>query len=184
MHRFGSIPEILHSEETDRPFSDCSDCGKPLAESEDGHIIQKVVTKGETILELAICTGCNQKLQEEYSTESKERIWNFYLDHGDLHKRLDRFRPIPIGNIAPWVNTCLTCKATKQSCDEYAIVAHCMEDSLVYGESPFLVCSGCMDKIMELLSEESLGTYDRWLDRCVPMAPAQPAGAPRKRIFV
>lgn len=184
MHRFGSIPDSLHSEETGRPFKVCSDCKEKLSNSEQGYVIQKVISKGETILELAVCHSCHENLQQEYSSESKERIWNFYLDHGDLHKRLEKFSPIPIGKIDPWINNCLTCKATKPSCDEYAIAVHCIDEHLIYGETPLLMCSACMDKIMNLLSEESLGTYDEWLDRCTPMAPAQPTDSPRKRIFL
>ena len=184
MHRFGTIPEFLHSEETDQPFTNCSDCKEPLAHSEEGYVIQKAISKGETILELAVCHDCHSNLQEEYSTESKERIWNFYLDHGDIHKRLEKFSPIPTGSIDPWINNCLTCEATKDSSEEYSIAVHCIEDRLIYGETPLLICSLCMDKIMHLLSEESIGTYDRWLDRCTPMAPAQPTGSPRKRIFI
>lgn len=41
-----------------------------------------------------------------------------------------------------------------------------------------------MDKFIDLISEESLHTYDHWLGRCVPMAPAQPTDLSRKRIFM
>lgn len=184
MHRFGTIPDNLHSDETGHPFQVCNDCKEKLSESQDGYLIQKVISKGETILELAICQNCHTNLQKEYSSESKNRIWNFYLDHGNLQNRLEKFRPIPIGSIDPWINNCLTCNATKQSRHEYSIAVHCIDHHLIYGETPLLICSICMEKIMNLLSEESLGTYDRWLDRCTPMAPAQPTQSPRKRIFL
>lgn len=184
MHRFGPIPDSLKSAETDEHFSNCYDCKNPLQDNEDGFVLQKVFSKGEVIMEIAVCEPCHKKLHEEYSDETKERIWNFYLDHGDLPGRLDQFRGKPIGSIDPWVDHCLTCNGTLASAEEYAIAAHCIEDMLIYGESPFMICMTCMDKITEMLSEKSLGTYDRWLEHCLPMAPAQPDDSPKKRVLI
>jgi len=184
MHRFGPIPDSLKSTETGEHFSNCYDCNGLLTDNEDGYIVQQVFSKGEAIMEIAVCEPCHKKLYEEYSDETKERIWNFYLDHGDLPNRLGKFNPIPIGDVRPWLNHCLTCKATLDSLDEYSIAAHCVEELLIYGESPFMICSSCMEKIVEMLSEKSLGTYDRWLERCLPMAPAQPDDSPKKRVLI
>ncbi|MGJ8634439.1 MAG: hypothetical protein ACSHX7_11025 [Luteolibacter sp.] len=184
MHRYGPIPEILHSEETGEPFVSSNDCGEHLLLKENGYLIQKVISKGETIMEMAICEPCHKKLHEEYSAETKERMWNFYLDNGSIHKRLERFEDTPAESIDPWVDQCLTCSATKTSCEEYAIAVHCLGGELIFGETPFMVCQKCMDQISSLLSEESLGTYDRWLEKCLPMAPSQPPEGSPKRVLI
>lgn len=184
MHRFGPIPDSLKSAETGDQFATCYDCKESLTDNEDGFIIQKVFSKGETIMEIAVCSTCHKNLHEEYSDETKERIWNFYLDNGALHERLEKFSPIPIGDIRPWTNHCLACKATQDSLDDYAIAVHCIDDLLIYGESPLMICINCMDRIVEMLSEKSLGTYDRWLERCLPMAPAQPDDSPKTRVLM
>jgi hypothetical protein len=183
-HRLHDLPGIFHSEETDNPFSHCQDCGHPLATCEEGHLIQKVFSGGETILEIAICSSCHETLMHSYSLESRERIWNFYLDHGNLGERLRKFFPIPVGNPEPWINHCITCQTPRTSTREYVIACQVIADQLVYGETPLMICLGCMDKIVELLSEQSRETYDRWLDRVAPGTPESVSPKPRPRIFV
>jgi hypothetical protein len=182
-HRLTHIPEIFHSVETGLPFSRCYDCGGSLATHEHGYLIQKVVNGTETLLELAICAGCHDRLQQSYSKESRERIWNFYLDHADLPGRVKKFSAMPP---APdyWLNSCLTCKTLKGRLQEYVIAARCMDHYLVLDETPMLVCADCMEKIMDLMSEESLGTYDRWMDRALPPYTGLAKEKPRRRVFL
>lgn len=184
MPRFHPTPESLHSEETGRPFSHCYDCGGSLLDSDNGHVLQKVYHKGEVIMEIAICAPCHSKLQASYSIESRERLWNFFLDHADFAKRAEKFRPIPVGGINPWINHCFTCGATRASCDEFAVAAHCLGADLIYGETPIMMCARCMEELMSLLSAETLGVYDDWLERCLPMAPANPLDGSPIRVLV
>ena len=183
-HRLHDLPEIFHSEETNRPFDHCQDCGDAFEHCEDGHLIQKVISNGETILEIAICSPCHQTLLESYSQESRERIWNFYLDHGDIGQRLKKFFPIPVGNPDPWINHCITCGASRASVREYAIASQVIADQLVYGETPLMICLGCTERIVEMMSEQSRDTYDRWLDRVAPGPPESAQPTPRPRVFI
>jgi uncharacterized protein with PIN domain len=183
-HRLHDLPELFHSEETDRPFSRCQDCGNDLDACEEGHLIQKVISGGETILEIALCVPCHEILMQSYSQESRERIWNYYLDHGNIGERLRKFFPIPVGNPEPWINHCITCNATRSYSHEYVIAAQVINGQLLYGETPLMICLGCMEKIVELLSEQSRETYDRWLDRVAPGSPESVSPKPRPRIFV
>lgn len=183
-HRLHTLPKSFHSEETDRPFVVCSDCHEPLAACEDGYVIQKVVRRGETIMELALCVACHDQLQASYSQESRDRIWNYYLDHGDIGGRLKKFFPLPVGDPDLWTNTCLTCGSARTSLDEYVIAGHVLDGLLVYGETPLMVCTTCLERIVELLSEQSRDTYDKWFDRVVPQAPEVIDDKPRTRVFL
>lgn len=184
VHRLHTLPESFFSEETDRPFVFCSDCRQPLAACEEGHLIQKVVSKGETIMELALCIACHDKLQQTYSQESRERIWNYYLDHGDIGGRLRKFQSMPAGNPDLWTNHCLTCGSTRSSQDEYVIAGQVLDGLLVYGETPMMVCGSCMEKITGMLSEETRDSYDKWMERVVPSAPESIDDQPRRRVFL
>lgn len=183
LHRLVRIPDGFHSVETGQPFSHCCDCGHSLAELESGYFIQKVLNGGETIMEMAICADCHGRLQQSYSKESRERIWNFYLDRADLPERLKRFHALPP---MPdfWMNNCLTCKTLRGRTQEYAIAAECVGEYLILGESPMMICYGCMEKIIDLMSEESLGIYDKWMDRVIPPAPGLTNDKPRRRVFI
>ncbi len=184
MYRTGPLEDSLHSLETGNPFEKCFDCQSRLEDCTDGYTIQKAFSKGETIIEIAVCHSCQEKLQSEYSTKSREDLWNFFLDRSDIPGRLEKFSPIPVGQIRPWINRCLTCEALLANTDEYTVAVQCLGDQIIYGESPFMVCGECIDSLFELLSEQTKGIYNEWLDRCLPMAPAQPEDAPRRKIMI
>lgn len=184
MHRHHTIPPSLFSAESGKPFRSCLDCGSPLCEVESGYVIQKVYSCSKTIMEISICQPCHEKLQSEYSDESRGKIWDYFLDHANFADRLKKFSPIPVGNIDPWINHCLTCRTTRTSAEEFVVAAHCIGDQLIYGETPFMICFRCMNSIVDLLSESSQDTYDRWLDRCLPMAPVMTKKHRKVRILV
>jgi hypothetical protein len=184
VHRLHTLPPRFYSDETDAPFERCFDCGNRTDNCEDGYLIQKAYANGETIMEMAICSDCHGKLQQSYSKESRDRIWNFYLDHGDFPGRLKKFFHLPVGDPDLWVNSCMTCGATRESLPEYVVAAHVFEGDLVYGETPLMICFNCMNKIVEMLSEESRETYDRWMDRVLPPAPETAGDRPRVRVFM
>jgi hypothetical protein len=182
-HRLTHIPKTFHSEESGLPFSQCYDCGFSLADCEGGYLIQKVLNGKETVMEIAVCNDCHDRLQQTYSKESREQIWNFYLDHADLPGRLKKFHALPP---MPdfWINNCLTCKILKNRLQEYAIAARCLGDCLILGEAPMMICFDCMQKVMELMSENSLKTYDQWMDRVLPPTSGHAKHKPRKRVFI
>ena len=184
IHRLHTLPEQFYSDETGKPFDHCFDCGKSTTACEDGYIIQKAYAHGETIMEMAICAECHSQLQQSYSKESMERIWNFYLDHGDLSQRLKKFSVLPVGNPDLWLSRCMTCNATRASMDEMIVAAQVFEGDLVYGETPLMICGNCMNQIVELLSEESRDVYDRWMDRVLPPPPGITNDKPRVRVFM
>ncbi len=184
MHRLRATPPLFHSEETDLPFSRCNDCGGALETSEDGHIIQKVIRRGETIMEIAVCTDCQEKLQTSYSAESSETIWNFYLDHGDLPNRLAKFAALPATGPDQWLHSCVTCGSRRDQAEEYVIAAQCIDDRIIYGELPLMMCGKCLEQIVESLSAETRETYDRWIDHCFPPDPSLSVDPPRHRLFI
>jgi hypothetical protein len=184
VHRLHPLPKQFYSDETGAPFERCFDCGNAVAACEDGYLIQKAYAGDETLMEMAICCDCHEKLQASYSKESKEKMWNFYLDHGDFSTRLKKFYPFPVGDPGLWLNACMTCGAPRDSVPECLVAAHVFEGDLVYGETPLMICFDCMNKIVGLLSEESRETYDRWMDRVLPQAPECSDSKPRVRIFM
>lgn len=185
MHRLHHLPESLHSVETGQAFTHCSDCHGNLAQSEDGYFIQKAYAGRETTMEIAICVTCHEKLQASYSSESRDAIWNFYLDQVDFPERLKKFSVLPVGDPSFWTNSCITCGSLRRNASEYVVAAQCIDGKLVYGETPMMVCMTCMDKIVGLLSNDSQDTYDRWMDHVCPPDPGLANDTPnwRKRVL-
>lgn len=179
MHRFDLIPDLFHCLETSEPFSHCSDCREPLEEKPEGYVIQKAFHHGEPIMEVAICHQCHHQLQSEYSEESRDKIINFHIDHGDLPNRLEKLHDKPTDSLAPWIGTCLTCDQSLDDCEEYILATQCINDVMVFGEAPIMMCGACMEKLVGQLSETTRDSNDRWRQRCLPMAPAEPDKGPK-----
>ena len=179
MHRFDLIPNLFHCFETDEPFARCSDCKKPLHDKPNGYLVQKAFQHGEPIMEVALCYDCHQQLQADYSEESRDAIINFHLDHADLPNRLEQLHDQPTDSLTPWIGSCLTCQRSLGECDEYILATQCIQDVMVFGEVPVMVCGTCMQTLVSQLSEKTRDENDRWRQRCLPMAPAQPDDGPK-----
>jgi len=184
LHRFHQLPPLFHSDEKDGPFVRCGDCGGDLLEMENGYFIQKAFAARETIMEVAVCSDCHSRLQRSYSTESRTRIWDFYLDRADLPGRLKKFQALPVGQPDFWLNRCVTCPALRPHTAEYILAGQCIGDYLIYGETPMMMCLRCMEEIIGLFSAESLEIYDRWMERVAPPVPGYSSERPRVRILI
>ncbi len=181
MSKSGPIPEELHSLETSQAFDRCFDCKIELLAPPRGYQIHKSYVNGEAIFEIAICTDCSLQLQESFSPASREAIANFYLDHADLAKRAAEVETNSTADLNGWIESCVCCNKARSDTREHTIAAQCFGSHLEYNLTPIMMCGECQEQLNSLLSPETRGEYDDWLDRCLPMAPNQDEPAPRAR---
>lgn len=166
------IPPLLYSTETDGPFQRCIECQGRLLEEGSCYVIQKVIRRGETVMEMALCMQCHDNLMEEYSHESQMRLWDFFLDRADFKNRRRRLRRRKQLKLEHWIETCLTCKAPLKTQDEYVICAQCDGHDLLFYYLPYMLCEPCILKINEGLSEKTKDVWGRWKSRHFPGPPS------------
>lgn len=135
-------------------------------------------------MEIAICSDCHEKLKNGYSEESRNAIWNFYLDHADLANREQRFATLPADDPSPWIASCATCGTPRHDAEDYTIGAECRGRQLVYGINPMMICGSCLEQIFNRLSQASRDNYNRWFDRCFPPDPTASNDTPSRNLLV
>jgi len=151
--QFPEIPEILHSLEFDSPFKRCTQCQAELG-SEETFQLQKVMKRGEPIMEFALCEECHDELIDSFSEETKNRLEDYYEKNA-----ISDFN----------IETCIFCGIPRRELEEYNVSGHCIADRLLVGSC---ICFDCLMKIQPLLSKQTRDSRDRFRERNFPGVPA------------
>lgn len=160
---FRPIPRDLHSEYEERPFRSCTRCGETLHDYAGGYRISKVYKAGEVIFEYALCCDCLDRLMQESSTESIQRLTRFQNEN---------VRPE-----AEEMVECALCETGRADAEqgEFALVAACQGTGLLQGH---LICQRCMEQMSDLVSEKTRNEWNRFVDDNFPGVPADFVPAP------
>ncbi|MEZ5305131.1 MAG: hypothetical protein R3F11_31485 [Verrucomicrobiales bacterium] len=150
------IPEELYSEYEERPFRTCTRCGETLDDFEEGYQLNKVWRRGECVFEFALCFHCQQAMAGEFSEESKQRLTEFQEKHIDFERPMSE---------------CAVCAADRDSFDspEFTLIAACECGHMHAG---FMVCAKCVEQMQELISKQTRGVFDKFVEENFPGVPA------------
>lgn len=163
------IPRELFSEYEERPFHCCTRCGESLADYPGGYRVSKLFQRGEVVFEYALCYDCMDRLMQESSEESIRRLSAFQTEN---------LRPGVQGT-----SECGLCPTPRSALKnrEFALVAICLGPRLMESH---LVCQDCMDRMSDLISEQTRDEWNRFVDENFPGVPADfvpaPSGSPKE----
>jgi hypothetical protein len=155
------IPEELHSVYEDGPFSKCNICDKLLLDQDDVYNVEKVMRRGECIFEMAVCITCATNLHRQYSKDSRKALRKFFLE--GYEPSLD-------------TESCHLCKSASDEDSDRVLTAACARDRLVM--PLVVVCSKCMERSQELLSQKTRETFRDFIETHFPGVPAEWEPAP------
>ncbi len=159
------IPKSLFSHIEDKPFSTCLECNKYLLDGETEYLIERICRNypdfgaKETIFDYAICMDCALKLHSEMSKESQKTLQKYFLENIDLA------RPKNKVSINETTSECLVSGTPLNECKEYQICAHCIGDKVYMGNPPYMLSSGVLEEIMNLLSNKTQDIMNGFYDR-------------------
>ncbi|MFT5412509.1 MAG: hypothetical protein ACI8XO_004885 [Verrucomicrobiales bacterium] len=152
------IPEELHSEYEERPFKTCTRCGETLVDFDEGYQVAKVFRAGEAVFEYALCLPCHSSMQDEFSTETKQKMEAFFSENAKTH----------LG-----IRTCAICEIEREALpqEEYALTGFCGGELMMQG---VMFCAPCIERTNDLVSKK---TRDVWRDFIGENFPGVPADA-------
>jgi hypothetical protein len=161
------IPSLFHDSLNKAPFVRCQVCEKELIQSNSEYIIEKVFRKNavsskmEILFEYAICYSCALNLTNSYSKESKENLQRYFMEamQGKFEFASQKQLNSEIDIYDQLSNCAITGKHVSEL-DEYQIVGRFKGGFLRKDELPFLIGSGSMDDVSDLLSNETLDNMD------------------------
>lgn len=169
---FTRIPEEFHSFETGKPFERCIDCGKHLLDDGTGYVVQKVIRGPEVMFELAQCLECHRQLFESYSSETRNRVYDFFLDRVNFDQRRRRLLKEAWTSLGPWIESCLFCGAARSETREYWLVGECDGRDMMFYRCPYIICETCILEKNKLLSAKSRDISNDWLGRHFDIPPS------------
>lgn len=144
------------------PFAQCQLCGKILVESCELYLIEKSFGKeqntGKQVLEFewACCMACRVKTNESLSVESKQKLEAYFEANTSLEKRDEELKKHKLLEPEIWLHNCVVKHKSIDEVNEYQIYALCWRDELVFDNMPMMICGEAINKIMGLMSSESL----------------------------
>lgn len=150
------IPREFHSDYEGRPFQTCTRCGEMLAQIAEGYQIFKLFRQGEAIYEYVLCHPCHAGIVEQFSGESRERLEEFHRQRVSLH--LGRWKCAVCGNARG-----------EEGEREFSLTGACQGHRLIH---ELMLCGGCRHEMQGLLSRETRGVWDRFVDENLPGVPA------------
>lgn len=162
------IPEDFHSFETDAPFEKCVRCESAVLDSGVPYIINKQFSKGECVLEFAMCQPCHGAMQREMSPESRAALEEFF----------DYDRRIPVRSAAlegeeydRWITHCVICSTPAEETEGHSLATIALGSEQMVDPYPMLVCSGCQARAESKLSPTSRKNRDKFITDHFPGPP-------------
>ena len=175
------IPTDFYSFSTGRPFERCIECDKYLLDDEL-YMIEKAIKQypgysaQDVIFEYAICLDCADRMKNDLSKESMINIQNWFTENIDPSRFWNG-----VGS-----DECLVSGDKKSELQEYQIYAYCKGRSLSNFQPPFMIGGPVLDKLADLMSDETTDELNRFMDKHFGPPPEWLEDVPggRKLIFI
>jgi hypothetical protein len=184
------LPADLYSSDTGEPFSNCLMCDKFLLEEGTLYMIEKAFKQHhelkvrEVIIEYAMCMTCATNMHNAMSTESRERINNYFANNADFTERGAMFSNETIPSFESLTSHCIIKKTPIADSPEFQMAVQCSGKNVLYGVLPFALSMHAMDEMMALMSAKSLGEIDDFLGKYFTGPPEVSAILKRRLILI
>ncbi|WP_299460685.1 hypothetical protein [uncultured Microscilla sp.] len=165
------IPEIFRSSLDKKPFEKCISCETYLLDEGVTYFIEKSVRNykdhgvTDTVFEYAMCIDCMERMRQAVSTESLQRMEEYFLSQvNPLERQLLMLNNEETLNIEPWIENCIVKGTPKTELDEYQLHCQCFGKQMVFTYMPYMIGGEAMEEMAELLSAKSRGEIDNFMD--------------------
>lgn len=161
------IPRLFYESISNMPFTKCQVCEKDIVQTDSEYMIEKVFRKNpvsgkmEAMFEYAICFSCALAMTNSYSAKSKENLQRYFseqlqgsfeqISHKRITNELDVYEQL---------STCAITGKHVSELEEYQIIGRFKGSYLKTEELPFMLGSGSMDEVTDLLSNETIDNMD------------------------
>jgi hypothetical protein len=162
------IPKEFHSFSLKGPFTTCIECHCDLQDKE--YFIEKAVRTYpgfkavDVIFELAVCVDCAEELRKSLSEESMKNLNAFMQKNVRTGARMNVMQTFP-DEPEQWTAACLVSGEKKNQISEYQIYAQCRGNQLIMETMPYMISGSVLDKMTEVLSNETLGEMDKFIGK-------------------
>ena len=163
------IPQLFHSYNSDSLFTHCLCCDESVLESGNEYVIEKAYTQysdynlSDTVFEYAMCLDCMMQLQNQMSVTSLQRVGAYFEQYVNIEDRIRQSHQEGV-DIYDRLSHCLIRGTSVVELNEYQVFGLFKEDRMLLGPFPYMIGGDVMDEIAQLLSNETLGEIDGFMD--------------------
>jgi hypothetical protein len=161
----GPIPEEFYSFETGKAFDRCTECAALLRDDNSHYYIEKAIRGSEVLLEMALCSECLNNLIQSFSSETRERLHDFFHGRVKFGERGNRLLKEAGTSVSPWIASCVFCGTPRSEAGEHWVVGECVGDCMKFYWYPYIICEDCTLEKRELMSAKSRGASEDWGER-------------------
>ncbi len=184
------IPELFYSDLGKKPFKYCIYCEKELLVSQELYLIEKALRFNpdldikNTIFEYAICMECAFKLRQQMSLKSRERIERFMMHESNIIENSNKLNQEKDYALSSWIGQCAVSGKSMNETKEFQIFGQCAGDKMLYANMPYMVSGEVIEQMTELLSDETRGEMEGFMDNFFGIPPEYEEYFTGKKILI
>jgi hypothetical protein len=125
----------------------------------------------DTIFEYAICSHCAMQMESELSHESLDNLRKYFGQLTNLAERRQKLLADNKLNVEPWIGECIIKGTPRNELAEYNICCQCEGKYMVFSYLPYMIGSEAMEEMNELLSKQTIGEIDDFVDEHFGLPP-------------
>lgn len=167
---FEEIPSQFFPFDTDKPFLECTLCGKSLSGPDAKYIVEKAVKNystgsQDTIFEYACCEECYKEMSGKISKDSMKALMNFNLKY--MHNTMLHLR----ASSGDKLQTCFYTQKPVSESSEYQFFAIFKGDKMATSFFPMAVSSEIIEQMQEVISTKTREELDDFGKKIYPKLP-------------
>lgn len=167
------IPKLFYNDLTGAPMDHCISCEQNLLDTNIPYFIEKALKLNQgykmysTLFEYAMCLPCMESHKGKISKQSMAAINEYFMTKADFERRHYLVQEELFEDIDLWVNHCLVKDTDVKQMSECQLYAMCVNDRMIMGEHPYMVSGEALDEVIDLLSDETLGEFNKLTDELI-----------------
>lgn len=165
------VPELFKSDISEQPIENCVICEKYLLDEGTPYFIEKAFKDGKVEIEYAMCMECAEKMKGSMSRQSMSNIQNYFMANMNPNK----YQTIDMDDESfdpeIMLKSCAVKGIPREELDEYQIAGFFNGPYLSPQTLPFLISGEVADELNELLSKETKGEIDGFVDDYIGLPP-------------
>ena len=169
---FKDITPNFYQDANQKPFCECTFCGKNLQDSNEPYLIEKSFKRNReskqllTVIEYAICMQCTIKKSQAISEESKQNIEKYMRENVlNLEENLSN------RDLTEKLGVCAASGKNVEDLDEFNLVGQFIGDKMLVREFPVVMSHEISEEIQGLLSEKTKEEFDKFMDTITGVPP-------------
>lgn len=165
------VPSLFKSFLTEKPIENCIMCQKYLLDDGTDYFIEKVFKDDYVEVEYAICMDCAENMKGSMSQQSIENIENYF--RSNMQFMQERFMGFQDEGFDPemMLSKCAISGTNRKDLKEYQIAGFFNGIYLNPATVPFLISSEVAEEINGLLSKETKGEIDGFVNDFIGIPP-------------